>query len=53
MINQRKIKWAGHVSGMGEMRNAYKTLIGNLKAKDQFKNLRADGKIILKLILNN
>jgi len=40
-----------HVARMGEMRNAYKTLVGNLKGGDDSKNLGVDGKIILEWIL--
>jgi hypothetical protein len=28
VIKSRRIKWAGHVARMGEMRNAYNTLVG-------------------------
>jgi hypothetical protein len=30
----RRIRWAGHAAHMGEMRNEYKSLVGNLKGKD-------------------
>jgi hypothetical protein len=30
LINSRKMRWAGHVSRMGEIRNAYKILVGKL-----------------------
>jgi hypothetical protein len=29
MIKSRRIGWAGHVTQMGEKRNAYRTLVGN------------------------
>jgi hypothetical protein len=44
MINSRRMKWAGHVARMGEMRNAYKILVESLKGRD----LGVDGRIILK-----
>jgi hypothetical protein len=28
MIKSRRMRWAGHVTRMGEMRNAYKLLVG-------------------------
>jgi hypothetical protein len=28
MVKSMMIRWAGHVAHMGEVRNAYKTLIG-------------------------
>jgi hypothetical protein len=36
---------------IGEMRNAYKILVGNLKGKGYSKDLRVDGKTILEWIL--
>jgi hypothetical protein len=34
MIKSRRMRWAGHVERMGEKRNAYKTLIGSPKERD-------------------
>jgi hypothetical protein len=31
VIKPRRLRWAGHVARMGEMRNAYKVLIGELE----------------------
>jgi len=31
--NSRRMRWAGHVSHTGEMRNAYKILVGKPKEK--------------------
>jgi len=36
---------------MGEMRNAYKVLVGNLKGRNQWEDLYVDGKMILECIL--
>jgi hypothetical protein len=36
---------------MGEMRNAYKILVGNLEGKRPFGRLGVHGRIILKWIL--
>jgi hypothetical protein len=33
MIKLRKIRWAGHVARMGEMRNAYKLSVWKAKGK--------------------
>jgi len=35
VIKSRTMRWWGHVARMGEMRNAYKTLIGKPKEKRQ------------------
>jgi hypothetical protein len=36
---------------MGEMRNAYNILVGNLKGGDHAEDLSVDGRIILEWIL--
>jgi hypothetical protein len=51
VIKSRKMRWAGHVTRMEEMRNAYKILVGNLKRRDRWEDLGIDGKIILEWIL--
>jgi hypothetical protein len=33
MIKSRRMKWAGHVARMGEMRNAYRILVGKPEGK--------------------
>jgi hypothetical protein len=33
IINSRRMRWAGHVAGMGEKRNAYRLLVGKLEGK--------------------
>jgi hypothetical protein len=33
MIKSRRMRWAGHVARMGEMRNAYRILVGNPEGK--------------------
>jgi hypothetical protein len=33
VIKSRRMRWAGHVSRMGEMRNAYKILVGKPEGK--------------------
>jgi hypothetical protein len=33
MIKSRKMRWAGHVAGMGAKRNAYSILVGKPEGK--------------------
>jgi hypothetical protein len=33
MIKSRRMRWAGHVAQLGEMRNAYRILVGNPEGK--------------------
>jgi hypothetical protein len=33
MINLTRMRWEGHVAGLGEKRNAYRLLVGNLEGK--------------------
>jgi hypothetical protein len=33
MIKSRRMRWAGHVAGMGETRNAYRILVGKPEEK--------------------
>jgi hypothetical protein len=33
MIKSRRMRWAGHVSRMGEKRNAYRILVGKPEGK--------------------
>jgi hypothetical protein len=33
MIKSRRMRWAGHVARMGEKRNAYRILVGNIEGK--------------------
>jgi hypothetical protein len=39
---------AGHVAGIGDRRDAYTVLMGNLRARDQLEERGIDGRIILK-----
>jgi hypothetical protein len=36
MIKSRRMKWARHVAHMGEMRNAYNSLVGKPEGNRQF-----------------
>jgi hypothetical protein len=33
IIKSRRMRWAGHVAGMGEKRNAYRLLVGKPEGK--------------------
>jgi hypothetical protein len=33
IINSRRMRWAGHVAGMGEKRNVYRLLVGKPEGK--------------------
>jgi hypothetical protein len=37
MIKPRRLRWAGYVARMGEVRNAYKILVGTHKGKRQLR----------------
>jgi hypothetical protein len=39
----------GHVARIGDMRNAYKMLVGNPEGKRQHERLGIDGRIILEM----
>jgi hypothetical protein len=51
IIKSRRMIWAGHVARMGEIRNAYKVLVENLKGRDHSEDVGIDGRIILEWIL--
>jgi hypothetical protein len=51
MIKSRRMKWAGHVALMGEMRNAYNIWFESLKVRDRSEDRGVVGRIILKRIL--
>jgi hypothetical protein len=50
MVKSRRTRWAGYVARMGEMRNKYRILAGELKGRDHSKDLGIGERIILKLI---
>jgi hypothetical protein len=47
VIKSKRRRWAGHVTRMEGMRNAYNILVGNLKGRDFSEDLGVDGRIIL------
>jgi hypothetical protein len=40
VIRSRRMRWAVHVERMGEMRNAYKILVGKPEGKTPLRRLR-------------
>jgi hypothetical protein len=46
-IIRARIRWAGHIAGIGEMRNAYNNLVGKTEGKNHSKDVDTDMKIIL------
>jgi hypothetical protein len=53
VIKSRRIRWAGHVALMEQMRIAFTILIENLKERNHLEHLGVDGKIISKWILGS
>jgi hypothetical protein len=47
-MTKLKMRWAGHVAGMGGRHVHEKVLWESLKEKDQYEELGVDGGIILK-----
>ena len=47
VIKSRRMRWAGHVSRMGEERGAYRVLVGKPEGKRPLGRLDVDGWIIL------
>jgi hypothetical protein len=39
MIKSRRIRWAAHVAWMGEMRNIFNILVGNLRREETTWNI--------------
>jgi len=47
-MKSRRIRWAGHVSSMGERRGAYRVLVGKPGVRDHLGDPGVDGRIILR-----
>jgi hypothetical protein len=47
VIRLRRMRGAGHVAYMGELRNAYRVRSEDVKGRDNSGDLGVDGKIIL------
>jgi pentatricopeptide repeat protein len=50
-IKSRNVKWLGHLSHVGEMRDAYKIFV-SMKERNYLGDLCMNGRIILKWIQN-
>jgi hypothetical protein len=54
VIKSWRMRWAGNVACLGEMRNAYKILVGESEGKrDHLEDVDVDGNITLEWILEN
>ena len=47
VIKSRRMRWAGHVTRMGEERGACRVLVGKQRERDHWGDLGVDGWIIL------
>jgi hypothetical protein len=50
-MKSRKIGWSGHISCMGEMRNAYIIFVRKPEGKRHLEDTVVDGRIVLKWIV--
>jgi hypothetical protein len=50
-MKSRRMRWAGHVTRMEEMKNTYSTVVGKGEGKRHLEDLEVDGGIILNWIL--
>jgi hypothetical protein len=50
VIKSRRMRWAGHVGRMGEVRNAYKILVGKPEERDHSEDLSVDGRILKRIL---
>jgi hypothetical protein len=44
VINARRMRWAGHVARMGEVRGAYNILVGRPEGRNHWEDLGVDGR---------
>jgi hypothetical protein len=51
VIKSWRMRWAGHVSRMEEVRNTYEIFVEKLEGKNHSDDLGVDGRIILEWIL--
>jgi hypothetical protein len=46
-----RMRWVGHVAGIGRRRDAYRALVGRRRRRNHLEDLGVDGRIILRWIL--
>jgi hypothetical protein len=51
VVKSRRVRWTGHVARVGEMKNAYKILVGKSEGKERSETIDVDGRIMLEWIL--
>jgi hypothetical protein len=51
MIKSRRMRWVGHAARMGEMKNAYRMLVGEPEGKRHWEDQDVGGWTIFKRIL--
>ena len=49
-VKSRRLRWTGHVARMGNMRSAYRVLVGKSEGRNHLQDPGIDGRTILKLI---
>jgi hypothetical protein len=50
LIKSRRMRWAGHVACMGEVRNLYSMSVGKSEGRNHSEDLGVDGRIKLECI---
>jgi len=50
VVKSRRMRWAGHVTRMGEGRGVHRVLVGKPEGKRHWGDLDVDGRIILRWI---
>jgi len=48
VTKSRRIRWAGHVTRVGDRRGVYRVLVGNVRERDHLDEPGTDGRIILR-----
>jgi hypothetical protein len=51
VIKSRRMRWAGHVVRMEEMRKAYTVLVVSLKGRDRAEDVEVNVRMILEFVL--
>jgi hypothetical protein len=48
VMKLKSMRWVGHAAHIGQMRNAYKIIVSELKRKNDLIDLEVDWRVILK-----